>query len=110
MPPLGDIFVKGNKVGGFVAPLGSGFGGWLSRPAGDIFSAGTQVYRWTQGPGFPAMGAGLFRPARMPAAKPDPRGATEASDLIPLNKYIAHGGICSRRDAAELIRQGKSIA
>jgi 23S rRNA pseudouridine2605 synthase len=24
-----------------------------------------------------------------------------------LNKYIAHGGICSRRDAAELIRQGK---
>ncbi|MES1161341.1 MAG: S4 domain-containing protein, partial [Bacteroidota bacterium] len=26
---------------------------------------------------------------------------------IPLNKYIAHSGICSRRDAAELIRQGK---
>ena len=26
---------------------------------------------------------------------------------LPLNKYIAHGGICSRRDAAELIRQGK---
>jgi 23S rRNA pseudouridine2605 synthase len=28
-------------------------------------------------------------------------------DHLPLNKYIAHGGICSRRDAAELIRQGK---
>jgi 23S rRNA pseudouridine2605 synthase len=26
---------------------------------------------------------------------------------LPLNKYIAHGGICSRRDAAELIRKGK---
>jgi 23S rRNA pseudouridine2605 synthase len=26
---------------------------------------------------------------------------------LPLNKYIAHGGICSRRDAAELVRQGK---
>jgi pseudouridine synthase len=26
---------------------------------------------------------------------------------LPLNKYIAHGGICSRRDAAELIRLGK---
>ncbi|HTI10294.1 MAG TPA: S4 domain-containing protein, partial [Puia sp.] len=29
------------------------------------------------------------------------------ANLIPLNKYIAHSGICSRRDAAELIRQGK---
>ena len=31
----------------------------------------------------------------------------ESADQLPLNKYIAHGGICSRRDAAELIRQGK---
>jgi 23S rRNA pseudouridine2605 synthase len=33
-----------------------------------------------------------------------------ASDksLIPLNKYIAHSGVCSRRDAAELIKQGKA--
>ena len=35
------------------------------------------------------------------------RPASKGADLIPLNKYIAHGGICSRRDAAELIRQGK---
>jgi 23S rRNA pseudouridine2605 synthase len=33
--------------------------------------------------------------------------APAESGQIPLNKYIAHGGICSRRDAAELIRQGK---
>jgi 23S rRNA pseudouridine2605 synthase len=39
-----------------------------------------------------------------PAAKASPAAA---HDLLPLNKYIAHGGICSRRDAAELIRQGK---
>lgn len=26
---------------------------------------------------------------------------------MPLNKYIAHSGVCSRRDAAELIKQGK---
>ncbi|HVV04817.1 MAG TPA: pseudouridine synthase [Puia sp.] len=32
---------------------------------------------------------------------------SSAPDALPLNKYIAHGGICSRRDAAELIRQGK---
>jgi 23S rRNA pseudouridine2605 synthase len=37
-----------------------------------------------------------------PAARPEHSG-----DQLPLNKYIAHGGICSRRDAAELIRQGK---
>jgi len=29
------------------------------------------------------------------------------TELIPLNKYIAHGGVCSRRDAAELVKQGK---
>lgn len=27
--------------------------------------------------------------------------------LMPLNKYIAHGGVCSRRDAAELVKEGK---
>ena len=26
---------------------------------------------------------------------------------MPLNKYIAHSGICSRRDAAEMVRTGK---
>lgn len=30
-------------------------------------------------------------------------------NLIPLNKYVAHSGICSRRDAAELIRVGKVL-
>lgn len=29
------------------------------------------------------------------------------SEAMPLNKYISHGGLCSRRDAAELIKQGK---
>jgi len=29
------------------------------------------------------------------------------NDLMPLNKYIAHSGICSRRDAVELIKDGK---
>ncbi len=33
--------------------------------------------------------------------------APGSEDLIPLNKYIAHSGECSRRDAAELVRQGK---
>jgi 23S rRNA pseudouridine2605 synthase len=28
-------------------------------------------------------------------------------DLMPLNKYVAHSGICSRRDAADLIRKGE---
>ena len=29
------------------------------------------------------------------------------NDAMPLNKYIAHSGVCSRRDAAELIKNGK---
>lgn len=30
-----------------------------------------------------------------------------AKEQMPLNKYIAHGGICSRRDAAILVKEGK---
>jgi 23S rRNA pseudouridine2605 synthase len=30
-----------------------------------------------------------------------------AETQMPLNKYIAHSGICSRRDAVELIKEGK---
>lgn len=28
-------------------------------------------------------------------------------EQMPLNKFIAHGGLCGRREAAELVRQGK---
>ncbi len=28
-------------------------------------------------------------------------------EQLPLNKYVSHSGVCSRRDAAELIKQGK---
>jgi 23S rRNA pseudouridine2605 synthase len=30
-----------------------------------------------------------------------------SSEAMPLNKFIAHCGICSRRDAAELVKQGQ---
>ncbi|HVW62947.1 MAG TPA: pseudouridine synthase [Puia sp.] len=43
-------------------------------------------------------------PSAVPAARGD---ASREPGVMPLNKYIAHGGLCSRRDAAELIRQGK---
>jgi len=38
------------------------------------------------------------------------KGEESVSDksLIPLNKYVAHAGVCSRRDAAELIKLGKA--
>jgi 23S rRNA pseudouridine2605 synthase len=32
---------------------------------------------------------------------------TQDSSQMPLNKFIAHSGVCSRRDAAELIKTGK---
>lgn len=28
------------------------------------------------------------------------------SDLMPLNKFIAHAGVCARRDAAEMVKKG----
>lgn len=46
----------------------------------------------------------------MPAA---PKSQTitrkETTDEMPLNKYIAHSGVCSRRDAADLIKSGKVV-
>ena len=33
-------------------------------------------------------------------------GTEKVSEQMPLNKYIAHGGICSRRDAAVLVKEG----
>ncbi len=41
-----------------------------------------------------------------PAAHPLTVNKPQSSDLMPLNKFVAHSGVCSRRDAAELIKQG----
>jgi len=64
------------------------------RPAGPV-----------KDPTLPAGGPG----SKVPAGAPTSKAPVSSSDpnALPLNKYIAHGGICSRRDAAELIRQGK---
>ena len=35
-----------------------------------------------------------------------PQPAASGSDTMPLNKFVAHSGICSRRDAAELVKNG----
>jgi len=40
------------------------------------------------------------------AGKPEPI-PSGTGDMLPLNKYVAHSGICSRREAAVLIRDGK---
>lgn len=37
------------------------------------------------------------------AAKP----SAGASETMPLNKFIAHAGVCARRDAADLVKAGK---
>src|SRR6185437_6901492 len=43
------------------------------------------------------------------AVAPQSPHASQAphGDHLPLNKYIAHSGICSRRDAADMVRDGK---
>ncbi|MDO8996314.1 pseudouridine synthase [Sediminibacterium sp.] len=37
----------------------------------------------------------------------DKKDATTRESLIPLNKYVAHSGVCGRREAAELVKEGK---
>ncbi|MEI9942792.1 MAG: pseudouridine synthase [Chitinophagaceae bacterium] len=31
---------------------------------------------------------------------------TQTAELMPLNKFIAHAGVCARRDAAEMVKKG----
>jgi 23S rRNA pseudouridine2605 synthase len=33
--------------------------------------------------------------------------SAESVDLMPLNKYVAHSGVCARREAAILVKEGK---
>jgi len=40
-------------------------------------------------------------------AKTSVSRSPEDAELMPLNKYVAHSGVCSRRDAAALVKEGK---
>jgi 23S rRNA pseudouridine2605 synthase len=40
---------------------------------------------------------------KAPASHPK----AEVQDLMPLNKFISHSGVCGRREAAELVKMGK---
>ena len=42
-----------------------------------------------------------------PDSKLHPANGGTNSDLMPLNKFIAHAGVCGRREAAELVKEGK---
>lgn len=51
------------------------------------------------------------QPLKKPTAKTGPGQvssipAKTAQDIMPLNKYIAHSGLCSRRDAAIMVKDG----
>jgi 23S rRNA pseudouridine2605 synthase len=53
--------------------------------------------------GIVSRGPGINQPKH---GTPNPKLQTPDS-LMPLNKFIAHCGVCSRRDAADMIRLGK---
>lgn len=58
----------------------------------------------------PATRAGSSPILNNKQAKIPLEGAKEkevTSSMLPLNKFIAHAGVCSRRDAAELVKAGK---
>jgi 23S rRNA pseudouridine2605 synthase len=57
-------------------------------------------------PARPGHSGGHHPSGIQPQAK-DPAFKPKNSDLMPLNKYVAHSGICSRRDAADMIRKGE---
>ncbi|MBX9735222.1 MAG: rRNA pseudouridine synthase [Chitinophagaceae bacterium] len=40
-------------------------------------------------------------------SKPESRNSNPETQSMPLNKFIAHSGVCGRREAAELVKEGK---
>ncbi len=51
--------------------------------------------------------AGIKKAAMPEPALPVKKQAVPATGQMPLNKYLAHCGICSRRDAVDLVKEGK---
>lgn len=53
--------------------------------------------------------AGRTKPNLTPnsSGKPPVPNYQQTSEVMPLNKFIAHSGICARREAAELVKGGK---
>jgi 23S rRNA pseudouridine2605 synthase len=47
--------------------------------------------------------------AQRSETQPETGNRQPATGSMPLNKFIAHSGICSRRDAADLVKAGKVI-
>ncbi|RXK83205.1 pseudouridine synthase [Filimonas effusa] len=43
------------------------------------------------------------------AAKTVTAKDSEGNDMMPLNKFIAHAGICGRREAADLVKEGQVV-
>lgn len=44
---------------------------------------------------------------RTPVNNPHPPASGVTTEQMPLNKFVAHAGVCGRREAAELVKEGK---
>ncbi|OQP61026.1 hypothetical protein A3860_04720 [Niastella vici] len=91
------------KSAGFKPPIekkGAGF-----KPS---LQSGTNKGNEAAKPAFVKTSTGKVDKAQKAETKPatdNPKPGT----AMPLNKFIAHAGICSRRDAAEMVKAGKVI-
>lgn len=47
------------------------------------------------------------RPSPTGNRQPETGNRQQETEQMPLNKYVAHSGVCGRREAAELVKQGK---
>jgi 23S rRNA pseudouridine2605 synthase len=59
--------------------------------------------------GFKPQAAGHAGKAQKAETQPESSNANPITGSMPLNKFIAHAGICSRRDAVDLVKTGKVI-
>ena len=110
VPPSKGPLRPGTAAAKGPIPPGSQAAAPFGRPPSGAKAFGGGAQRLAAGDAGARPPKGTPHPATVSPKALTPSGAKapgENADQLPLNKYIAHGGICSRRDAAELIRQGK---
>ncbi|MFT3827019.1 MAG: pseudouridine synthase [Chitinophagaceae bacterium] len=91
-------------------PQGTGFKGQTSE-GGSRHTKPAIVKKST--PVVPIQKAGKFdktaKSQQAPEKEENTKGKGGASGVMPLNKFIAYAGVCSRRDAADIVKDGKVV-
>jgi len=97
------------------APAGKVVRGKTTKPQEERVAGPSKAGRISKAPAAGSSRKAIVSDQTGPSRQVKVKGAPEAKPLVrkaavaqmPLNKYLAHGGVCSRREAADVVKSGK---